>query len=108
MPDTFASVETPDELPTYDDAPRPITREEAEAIAIAEYTYRPNAADSFRWLCVSVGADGGYHLRDTAYSEAAARGWVAEKRRALVRRILAGECRYTIFYNRARDAYYSG
>lgn len=57
---------------------------------------------------LSGGADGGMHYRGEAYSAGAARGWADEKARAHVRRILAGEARYTVFYDRARDAFYCG
>lgn len=85
----------------YDGAPRPITEPEAEAIASGEYAHRGTAM-------LSMGSDGGMHYRGDAYSPGAARGWAEERRRAMVRRIMAGRCRFTIFYDGARDAFYSG
>lgn len=85
----------------YDGAPRDITTREAEAVAAREY-------DSRGCAMLSGGSDGGMHWRGDAYSAGAARGWAEEKRRAMVRRIMAGECRWTIFYDRHRDAFYCG
>lgn len=67
-----------------------VTREEAVAAAESEYGYRG-------CMMLSRGSDGGMHYRGDAYSPAAARGWAEEKRRGLVRRILAGECTHTLY-----------
>lgn len=85
----------------YDGASRPITLTEAEIIAAAEYTSRGTS-------CLSRGSDGGMHFRQSVYSEGAARGWAAEKGRAFVRRIMAGEAPHSVFYDRARDSFYCG
>lgn len=85
----------------YDGAARPITRDEAERIAAAEYASRGCGM-------LSAGSDGGMHWRGNAYSPGAARGWAEEKARALVRKIMAGECTHTVFYDRFRDTFYSG
>jgi hypothetical protein len=87
--------------PHYDGSPRPITPNEAQRIAGDEYASNGRAM-------LSRGSDGGMHFRGDAYSPAAARGWVDEQARALVRRIMTGECQHTIFYDRHRDAFYSG
>jgi len=87
--------------PHYDNAPRAITHAEAARIAADEYSSRGCAM-------LSGGADGGMHWRGDAYSPGAARGWAQEKARALVRKIMAGECQYTVFYDRARDTFYRG
>lgn len=87
------------------DAPRPITRPEAERIADAEYGYRRSHRDA-AWLCMSIGADGGWHLRDSVETEAAAMAWVARKRRHLASRIMRGECTYTLQYDGSRDRFY--
>jgi hypothetical protein len=81
------------------EAPRPITRPEAEAIAADEYAHRGR-------MMLSMGADGGTHYRGDAYSEAAARGWRDEKRRRLAARIMRGECPHTLTYGRGRDRFY--
>jgi hypothetical protein len=91
------------ERPTtaYDGAPRAITHGEAIAIAAGEYDYHGTT-------CLHRGADGGMHFNQTVYSEGAARGWAGEKRRALVRKIMRGDARHTVFYDRARDRFYCG
>jgi hypothetical protein len=91
--------------PVYDGAPRPISPREAATIAADEYGYRRGDRD---WMLLSRGSDGGMHYRGPAYSEGAARGWCNEKARGLTRRILAGEGRYMVFFDRARDRYYLG
>lgn len=87
------------------EAPRPITRREAELIASREYGYRRSHRDA-SWLCLSIGADGGWHYRDSAYSEGAARGWCDEKRRRLAARIMRGECVHTLQFDASRDRFY--
>lgn len=90
--------------PAYDGAPRGITRR--EAILIARDEYVPWQGER-GWYVTSRGADGGYHLR----GEKMPRGEVTlacEKAcAAFVQRIMAGECRYVIFYDRARDRFYA-
>lgn len=88
------------------DAPRPITRDEAQQIADDEYEYRAPYHGRGDWLCVSRGADGGWHYRDTAYSEAAARGWRDEKRRSLAARIMRGQVTASLTFDAARDRFY--
>jgi hypothetical protein len=85
----------------YDNAPRAIAHAEAARIAADEFSSRGRGM-------LSRGSDGGMHWRGDAYSAGAARGWAAESGRTLVRKIMAGECRFTIFYDRARDTFYCG
>ena len=85
----------------YDGASRAITHAEAERIAGDEY-------DSRGCQMLSRGADGGIHLRGDAYSPGAARGWADEQAGKLTRKIMAGECQFTVFYDRARDTFYCG
>ena len=81
------------------DAPRPIRREEAQQLAEEEYAHRGD-------MMLSMGADGGMRYRGTAYSEAAARGWRDEKRRKLAAKIMRGEIRASLTFDRARDRFY--
>lgn len=92
-------------LPTYDNAPRPITADEARAIAHEEYALR---SYNGQHLVCSRGADGGMHLRETFTRSQAAVVWINTRRTQLRERILAGECTHTVFFDRARDAYYLG
>lgn len=85
----------------YDRAPRAVTHAEAAAIAADEYAARGRGM-------YSRGADGGMHWRGDAYSAGAAEGWRGEQARGFVRKIMAGEARHTIFYDRARDTFYCG
>lgn len=93
----------PDVSLNYNDSPRPITQAEAEAIAEGEYGWR-HSCDG--WIIWCRGSDGGTHFADTAYSEGSARGAAEERRRGLARRIMAGQCQHTVFYDRARDRFY--
>ena len=86
------------------EAPRPITRKEAQAIAAEEYGYR--FARSSGWLCLSRGSDGGMHYRDSASSETDARAWCTRKVERLASRIMRGECRYTLQFDSHRDRFY--
>jgi hypothetical protein len=89
----------------YDGAPRPITEDEARDIAHAEYVIRSSGTDH---LCLSRGADGGMHLRQSFTRSQAAILWTNTRRRDLRERIMAGKCTATIFYDRARDTFYCG
>lgn len=90
--------------PHYDDAPRGITHDEAIRIALDEYP-EPSRCDR-EWSVRSRGADGGFHARSWHANYTAAKEDVRARRAAFVVRILAGECQHTIFYDRARDAFY--
>lgn len=80
-------------------APRPITRPEAERIADGEYEHRGAAMMCRR-------ADGEFYSRGDAYSPAAARGWRDEQRRALAARIMRGELPLSLTFDAARDRWY--
>lgn len=90
---------------TYDGAPRPITEDEAKQIARDEYQLSKSRGQH---VCLSRGADGGMHVRETFERPLAAVVWVNARRQDLVRRLLAGDCTHTCFYDRARDRYWLG
>lgn len=87
----------------YDGAPREITEDEAREIAHAEYKMSSHYGQHH---VMSRGADGGYHLRETFTRSQAAVVWMNARRQDLRERILTGKCTHTIFYDRARDAFY--
>lgn len=84
----------------YDGAPRPITDEEAKIIAHAEYVRGYDGIACYR------GADGGFHAFSPIRRGQDAIAYLNVKRADLRRRIMAGECTHTIFYDRARDVFY--
>lgn len=83
----------------YDGAPRPITEAEARAIAHGEYAL-------LRGYAVHRGADGGMHLSEPMRQHQDAVAYINVKRKALRERIMAGKCIHSIYYDRARDAFY--
>jgi muramidase (phage lysozyme) len=85
----------------YDNAPRPITEDEAKTIAHEEYVLQ-------RGYAAYSGADGGYHLFEPLRQRQDAVTYINVKRADLRRRIMAGECTHTVFYDRARDKFYMG
>jgi hypothetical protein len=85
----------------YDGAPRAITEDEARAIAHEEYVL-------LRGYAAHRGGDGGYHLSEPLRQRQDAVSYVNVKRRDLRERIMAGRCTHTVFYDRARDAFYCG
>jgi hypothetical protein len=88
----------------YDGAPRPITEDEARAIAHAEYVFGrgPNGVACYR------GADGGLHAFSPTRRGQDAVVYLNHKRADMRERIMAGKCSHTIFYDRARDTFYCG
>lgn len=88
----------------YDGAPRAITEEEAKTIAHAEYIIGRGSDGCAMYR----GSDGGYYPFSPLRRRQDAISYVNVKRADLRRRIMAGECTHTIFYNAARDEFYCG
>lgn len=88
----------------YDRAPRPITGEEAHRIAKAEY--RVGRGERL-WYVASLGADGGFYPRAWHANASDAHTDCYLRQEDFQRRIMAGECAFVIFYDPARDRFYS-
>lgn len=94
-----------DSLLHYDGAPRPITEDEAKTIAHDEYRMSGYGRDG---MALYRGSDGGFYPFSPVRRGQAAIAYLNAKRADLSRRIMAGECTHTIFYNSARDTFYCG
>ena len=89
----------------YDRAPRPITAPEARVIADDEYRVKRTDRG---YIVQSLGADGGFYPRGHSFQrESDANADMVRRVDEYARRIMAGECPYTIFYDPARDRFYS-
>lgn len=89
----------------YDRAPRPITPAEARKVADDEYRIRRTENG---WAVLSLGADGGFYPRGRTHTRKVdAITDMTRRADDYARRIMAGECPYTIFYNPAADRFYS-
>lgn len=86
------------------DAPRPITRPEAERIADDEYAIRESRDGG--WMRLSMGADGGMHYRGHDITRDAAAAWRDRKREHLAARIMRGECTHTLTFDHGSDRFY--
>ena len=109
LTDSLSMTDTPSGLAGlhlhYDGAPRPITEDEAKTIAHDEYRMSGYGRDG---MALYRGSDGGFYPFSPVRRGQAAIAYLNAKRADLSRRIMAGECTHTIFYNSARDTFYCG